>query len=77
MKAVDHAQCAVSAYVIMYSERRVRVEVVDTVTGDVIKTGTARMRGVTVDDYQTRFGGELRLDPGQAFVVVGYADEDV
>lgn len=59
----------------MYSDRRVRIEVIDTVTGDVVKTGTARMRGVTVDDYQTPFGGELKLDPGQAFVVVGYADD--
>lgn len=35
-----------------------------------ITKGTARQRGVTVDDFRSLYGSPLDLSPGEMFVIV-------
>lgn len=49
---------------------RVPIERVNTVTGEVTGRGTALMFGACLDYYETRSGAELRLRPGEMFVIV-------
>lgn len=57
-------------------EVRVPIERIDVATNQVTGIGTAVMRGVTLDDYQTASGAELKLRPGEMFVVVTTARGD-
>lgn len=58
-------------------EVRVPIERIDVATGEVTGTGSAVMRGVTLDDYQTASGAELKLRPGEMFAIVTTVrDED-
>lgn len=51
-------------------EVRVLIERIDVATGQVTGVGTALMRGVTLDHYETKSGAELKLRPGEMFAVV-------
>lgn len=52
------------------TEVRVPIERINAETGEVTGTGTALMRGVTLDQYQTKSGAEMKLRPGEMFVIV-------
>jgi len=58
------------------SETRIPVERVDE-HGHVTGKGTARARGVTFDDYRTSTGAELKLRPGESFVVSVVVEEEL
>lgn len=52
------------------TEQRVPIEIINTETQAVRARGTARMRGVTVDQYRNEAGHPLRCGAGEAVVVV-------
>lgn len=54
----------------MTEELRVPIERVNTATGEVTGRGTALMRGACLDYYETASGVELKLRPGEKFVIV-------
>lgn len=49
---------------------RVPIERINAETGEVTGVGTALMKGVTLDHYETASGAEMKLRPGEMFVVV-------
>lgn len=57
------------------AEIRVPIERVDE-HGNVTGRGTARQRGVTIDDYRTTAGGELKPRPGESIIVTVVVRED-
>lgn len=57
-----------SSFYLRWIQVRIPIERVDS-TGKVTGRGTARQRGVTIDDYVSKSGAELKLRPGEMFVV--------
>lgn len=57
------------------NETRIPIQRVDGY-GNVTGRGTARQRGVTIDDYRTTSGAELKPRPGESIVVTVVVREE-